>query len=38
MTVREPDIESQQQGDEDARDDNVPESQHGKIAGIPSIL
>lgn len=33
-----PDIEAQQQSDEDTRDDNVSQSQHGKVAGLQTFL
>lgn len=33
-----PDIEAQQQSDEDTRDDNVSQSQHGKVTGLQTFL
>lgn len=33
-----PDIEAQQQGDEDTWDDDVTETQHGKVTGFKSFL
>lgn len=33
-----PDVEAQQQSDEDPRDDDVTQTQHGKVAGFQSLL
>lgn len=33
-----PDVEAQQQSDEDSRDDDVTQTQHGEVTGVQSLL